>query len=87
MFAIVEGVELVDGEFLKAEHVIDGRLGSAEAYMERAKRMYRDFLPKSVSVLCQRCEMSDEDFYKYGRFSSPEPWDIEAHKRDKNDTP
>lgn len=81
VYAVLKGMELVDGEFLASEHVIDGRLKDERAYAVRAKRLFPNFMPRSIEMFSQRVSMDDETFYKYATFEEPQKWVPEEHTR------
>lgn len=81
VYALLKGMELVDGDFLQAEHVIDGRLKDERAYAVRAKRLFPNFIPRSIEIFSQRVSMDDETFYKYATFEEPQKWNPEEHTR------
>lgn len=81
VYAVLKGMELVDGDFMSAEHVIDGRLKDERAYLVRAKRLFPNFMPRSIEIFSQRVSMDDETFYKYATFGEPQRWDPEEHTR------
>lgn len=79
VYAVLRGMELVDGDFMPTEHVIDGRLKDARAYTVRAKRLFPNFMPRSVEILSQKVTMDNETFYKYATFEEPQKWNPEEH--------
>lgn len=81
VYAVLKGMELVDGDFMSAEHVIDGRLKDERAYSVRAKRLFPNFMPRSIEIFSQRVSMDDETFYKYATFGEPQRWNPEEHTR------
>lgn len=81
VYAVLRGMELVDGDFMPIEHVIDGRLKDVSAYSVRAKRLFPNFIPRSIEVYSQKVSMDNETFYKYATFEEPQEWDPEAHTR------
>ena len=86
VYAVVRGMELVDGDFMNAEHVIDGRATSVERYVRKAKRLYPRFLPREVRVMSQKVRMSESEFFAQGHFDKPVEWNPDEHTK-KNDTP
>lgn len=84
VYAVLKGMELVDGDFMEAEHVIDGRLKDARAYSIRAKKLFPNFIPRSIHIFSQKVSMNEETFYKYATFGEPQEWNPEEHT---NDTP
>lgn len=81
VYAVLKGMELVDGDFMGTEHVIDGRCGSLDAYAVKAKRLWPNFVARSIEVWSQRVVMSEQDFYAHATFESPQPWNPDEHKR------
>lgn len=81
VYAVLKGMELVDGDFMSTEHVIDGRLKDERAYSVRAKRLFPNFIPRSIEIFSQRVSMDDETFYKYATFGEPQRWNPEEHTR------
>lgn len=70
---------------MPTEHVVDGRLKDARAYAVRAKKLFPNFMPRTIEVFSQKVTMDDETFYKYATFEEPQKWNPEEHE--KNDTP
>nr|DAF30182.1 MAG TPA: hypothetical protein [Caudoviricetes sp.] len=66
---------------MPTEHVIDGRLKDVRAYSVRAKRLFPDFIPRSIEVYSQKVTMDNETFYKHATFEEPQKWDPEAHTK------
>ena len=85
VYAVLKGMELVDGDFMDAEHVIDGRLKDKRAYQVRAKRLYPNFIPRTINIFSQRVHMSEEVFYKYATFDAPEAWNPEEHTKNQQE--
>lgn len=81
VYAVLEGMELVDGEFMEAEHVVDGRLKDVRAYSVRAKRLFPNFVPRSIEIFSQKASMNEETFYKYATFGEPQKWNPEEHTK------
>ena len=81
VYALLKGMELVDGEFSPTEHVVDGRLKDERAYAVRAKRLFPNFMPRSIEIFSQKVSMDDETFYKYATFEEPQKWNPEEHTR------
>lgn len=79
VYAVLKGMELVDGDFMEAEHVIDGRLKDARAYSIRAKKLFPNFIPRSINIFSQKVSMNEETFYKYATFEEPQKWNPEEH--------
>lgn len=81
VYAVLRGMELVDGNFMPTEHAIDGRLKDEHAYAVRAKRLFPDFIPRSIEIFSQKVSMDDETFYRYATFDKPQKWNPEEHKK------
>ena len=81
VYAVLKGMELVDGEFVASDHVIDGRLKDERAYSVRAKRLFPNFIPRSIEIFSQKVTMDDETFYKYATFEEPRKWNPEEHTK------
>ena len=81
VYAVLEGIESTDGDFLSAEHVIDGRLKDERAYAVRAKKLFPNFIPRSIEIFSQKVTMDDETFYKYATFEKPQKWNPEEHTK------
>lgn len=84
VYAVLRGMELVDGDFMSAEHVIDGRLKDERAYSVRAKRLFPNFIPRSIEIFSQRVSMDDETFYKYATFEEPQKWNPDEHIKNRH---
>ena len=84
VYAVLKGMELVDGDFVKAEHVIDGRLKDARAYSIRAKKLLPNFIPRSIEIFSQKVSMDEETFYKYATFGEPQKWNPEEHTKNRH---
>lgn len=84
VYALLKGMELVDGDFMQAEHVIDGRLKDARAYSVRAKKLFPNFIPRSIEIYSQKVTMDDETFYKYATFEEPQKWNPEEHTKNRH---
>lgn len=84
VYALLKGMELVDGEFMPTEHVIDGRLKDVRAYSVRAKRLFPNFIPRSIEVYSQKATMDDETFNKYATFEEPQKWNPEEHTKNRH---
>lgn len=81
VYAVLKGMELVDGDFMQTEHVIDGRLKDVRAYSVRAKRLFPHFIPRAIEIFSQKVSMDDETFYKYATFEEPQKWNPEEHTK------
>lgn len=79
VYAVLKGMELTDGDFMETEHVIDGRLKDVRAYSIRAKKLFPNFIPRSIDIFSQKVTMNEETFYKYATFGKPQKWKPEEH--------
>lgn len=84
VYAVLKGMELFDGDFVQAEHVVNGRLKDVRAYSVRAKKLFPNFIPRSIEIYSQRVSMDDETFYRYGTFEEPQKWNPEEHTRKRH---
>lgn len=50
VYAVVSGMSIVDGDYQETEHTVVGRHNSIEKYVQRARKLYPDFLPREVRV-------------------------------------
>ncbi len=50
VYAVVSGMSIVDGDYQETEHTVIGRHNSIEKYVQRARKLYPDFLPREVRV-------------------------------------
>lgn len=79
VYAVLRGMELVDGDFMAAEHIVDGRLKDERAYAVRAKRLFPRFIPRTIEIYSQRVSMDLETFYKNATFEAPQRWNPDEH--------
>lgn len=84
VYAVLKGMELVDGDFMPIEHIVDGRLKDVRAYSVRAKKLFPDFIPRSIEIYSQKVTMDDETFYKHATFGEPQKWNPEEHKKKRH---
>lgn len=84
VYAVLRGMELVDGDFVPTEHVVDGRLKDARAYAVRAKKLFPNFMPRTIEVFSQKVTMDDETFFKYATFEEPQKWNPEEHEKKRH---
>lgn len=75
VYAVVSGMSIVDGDYMETEHTIIGRHNSIEKYMQRARKLYPDFLPREVRVYRSTFAMTFADFMQAAERDS-EPVDI-----------
>jgi len=85
VYAVLKGMELVDGDFMTAEHVVDGRLRNERAYAVRAKKLFPHFIPRTIEIYSQRVFMDLETFYKHATFEDPQKWNPEEHTNKQHD--
>lgn len=78
VYAVLKGMELVDGDFMEAEHVIDGRLKDARAYSIRAKNCSL-ISSHAPSIFFSKSVHERGNFYKYATFEEPQEWNPEEH--------
>lgn len=50
VYAVVSGMSIVNGDYQETEHTVVGRHNSIEKYVQRARNLYPDFLPREVRV-------------------------------------
>lgn len=81
VYAVLRGMELVDGDFMTAEHVVDGRLKDERAYAVRAKKLFPHFIPRTIEIYSQRVSMDLDTFYKYATFENPQKWNPDEHTK------
>ena len=79
VYAVLKGMELVDGDFMAAEHVVDGHLKDERAYAVRAKKLFPHFIPRTIEIYSQRVSMDLETFYKNATFENPQKWNPGEH--------
>lgn len=84
VYAVLSGMELVDGDFMKAEHVIDGRLKDQRAYEVRAKKLFPKFIPRYIHIYSQKVHMNEDVFYEHATFDKPEEWHPEEHAKNRH---
>lgn len=84
VYAVLKGMELVDGDFMTGEHIIDGRLKDEYAYAVRAKRLFPNFIPRSICIFSQKVHMDEDTFYRYATFDEPEEWNPEEHTKNRH---
>lgn len=81
VYAVLKGMELFDGDFVTAEHVVDGRLKDERAYAVRAKRLFPHFIPRTIEIYSQRVSMDLNTFYNHATFEDPQRWDPDEHTK------
>ena len=84
VYAVLRGMELVDGDFMSTEHVVDGRLKDVRAYSVRAKKLFPNFIPQSIEIYSQKVSMDDDTFYKYATFEEPQKWNPAEHTKNRH---
>lgn len=75
VYAVVSGMSIVDGDYQEAEHTVIGRHNSIEKYVQRARKLYPDFLPREVRVYRSTFAMTLADFMQAAERDG-EPVDI-----------
>lgn len=75
VYAVVSGMSIVDGDYQETEHTVVGRHNSIEKYMQRARKLYPDFLPREVRVYRSTFAMTLADFMQAAERDG-EPADI-----------
>lgn len=62
VYAVVSGMSIVEGDYQEAEHTVIGRHNSIEKYVQNARKLYPDFLPREVRVYRSTFAMPLADF-------------------------
>ena len=75
VYAVVSGMSIVDGDYQETERTIIGRHNSIEKYVQRARKLYPDFLPREVRVYRSTFAMPLADFMQTAT-ADGEPVDI-----------
>ena len=75
VYAVVSGMSIVNGDYQEAEHTVIGRHNSIEKYVQRARNLYPDFLPREVRVYRSTFTMPLADFMQTAT-ADGEPVDI-----------
>lgn len=75
VYAVVSGMSIVDGDYQETEHTVVGRHNSIEKYVQRARKLYPDFLPREVRVYRSTFAMPLADFMQTAT-ADGEPVDI-----------
>ena len=75
VYAVVSGMSIVDGDYQETEHTVVGRHNSIEKYVQRARKLYPDFLPREVRVYRSTFAMPLADFMQAAERDG-EPVDI-----------
>lgn len=75
VYAVVSGMSIVDGDYVETEHNVIGRHNSIEKYVQRARQLYPDFLPREVHVYRSTFSMTLADFMQAAERDG-EPVDI-----------
>ena len=82
VYAVVSGVSIVDGDYQETEHTVVGRHNSIEKYVQRARKLYPDFLPREVRVYCSTFAMPLADFMRTAA-QDGKPVDITEEVRER----
>ena len=75
VYAVVSGMSIVGGDYQETERTIIGRHNSIEKYVQRARKLYPDFLPREVRVYRSTFAMPLADFMQTAT-ADGEPVDI-----------
>lgn len=75
VYAVVSGMSIVGGDYQETEHTVVGRHNSIEKYVQRARKLYPDFLPREVRVYRSTFAMPLADFMQAAERDG-EPVDI-----------
>lgn len=82
VYAVVSGMSIVNGDYQETEHTVIGRHNSIEKYVQRARRLYPDFLPREVRVYRSTFAMPLADFMRAAT-ADGEPVDITEEVRER----
>ena len=82
VYAVVSGMSIVDGDYQETEHTVIGRHNSIEKYVQRARKLYPDFLPREVRVYRSTFAMPLADFMQTAT-ADGEPVDITDEVRER----
>lgn len=82
VYAVVSGMGIVNGDYREAEHTVIGRHNSIEKYVQRARKLYPDFLPREVRVYRSTFSMPLADFMQTAERDG-EPVDITEEVRER----
>lgn len=82
VYAVVSGMSIVDGDYQETEHTVIGRHNSIEKYVQRARKLYPDFLPREVRVYRSTFAMPLADFIQTAERDG-EPVDITEEVRER----
>ena len=82
VYAVVSGMSIVDGDYQETEHTVIGRHNSIEKYVQRARKLYPDFLPREVRVYRSTFAMTLADFMQTAERDG-EPVDITDEVRER----
>ena len=82
VYAVVSGISIVDGDYREAEHMVIGRHNSIDKYVQRARKLYPDFLPREVRVYRSTFAMPLADFMRNAT-ADGDPVDITEEVRER----
>lgn len=82
VYAVVSGMSIVDGDYQETEHTVIGRHNSIEKYVQRARKLYPDFLPREVRVYRSTFAMTLAAFMQAAERDG-EPVDITDEVRER----
>lgn len=82
VYAVVSGMSIVAGDYQETEHTVIGRHNSIEKYVQRARKLYPDFLPREVRVYRSTFSMPLADFMQTAT-ADGDPVDITEEVRER----
>lgn len=82
VYAVVSGMSIVYGDYQETEHTVIGRHNSIEKYVQRARKLYPDFLPREVRVYRSTFSMPLADFMQTAT-ADGDPVDITEEVRER----
>lgn len=82
VYAVVSGMSIVDGDYVETEHTVIGRHSSIGKYVQRARQLYPDFLPREVHVYRSTFSMPLADFMQTAT-ADGDPVDITDEVRER----
>ena len=82
VYAMVSGMSIVDGDYQETEHTVIGRHNSIEKYVQHARKLYPDFLPREVRVYRSTFAMPLAEFMRTAT-ADGDPVDITEEIRER----
>lgn len=82
VYAMVSGMSIVDGDYQETEHTVIGRHNSIEKYVQHARKLYPDFLPREVRVYRSTFSMPLAEFMQTAT-ADGDPVDITEEVRER----